>query len=271
MSRVAYPRERKRGTRGRDVAADQRALTRAGFRPWGKTKDGKRRYTATGQFGPKTVEQVKAFQRAHGLTPDGVIGRMTHAALSKPRAANPYGWYSWQESKDMAAVRRAIDAQESVLMSAKKVVDRIVAAALLTVRYRDQIHYTQGPLRMVGVTAGLFPPNFPRYADCSSHYTWLKFQGGAPDPNLRGYDGFGYTGTQEGHGTLYSVSDAPLSAAVFYGYPVGHVATVVRKGFVVSHGSEIGPILVPSWYRRDARFARLHSNVPRPGFRPPRG
>ncbi|MBI1952701.1 MAG: peptidoglycan-binding protein [Candidatus Omnitrophica bacterium] len=35
-----------------------------------------------GKLGPKTKQAVKAFQRANGLTPDGVIGSKTSAALA---------------------------------------------------------------------------------------------------------------------------------------------------------------------------------------------
>jgi hypothetical protein len=36
---------------------------------------------ADGNFGPATENTIKAFQRAHGLTPDGVVGQSTLAAL----------------------------------------------------------------------------------------------------------------------------------------------------------------------------------------------
>lgn len=50
------------GDSGPDVAALQRALTRAG--------DG---VEATGVFGPQTRDEVLAFQQAHGLPADGII------------------------------------------------------------------------------------------------------------------------------------------------------------------------------------------------------
>ena len=43
----------------------------------------KRPGEADGIFGKETVEAVKAFQRLNGLTPDGVVGRMTLARLDE--------------------------------------------------------------------------------------------------------------------------------------------------------------------------------------------
>ena len=34
-----------------------------------------------GEFGPQTRRALMAFQRAHGLTPDGVVGKGTWGAL----------------------------------------------------------------------------------------------------------------------------------------------------------------------------------------------
>ena len=35
-----------------------------------------------GEFGPRTRRALSAFQRAHGLTPDGVVGRSTWGKLA---------------------------------------------------------------------------------------------------------------------------------------------------------------------------------------------
>lgn len=61
------------GSHGPDVAALQRALTLAGF----PCVDDSR-------FGPATLAAVKAFQSAQGLTPDGIAGPKTLAALNGP-------------------------------------------------------------------------------------------------------------------------------------------------------------------------------------------
>lgn len=63
----------KRGSTGTEVAYVQAILMDLGYdlQPYG----------ADGDFGRKTEEAVKAFQRAHGLTPDGIVGPLTYDAL----------------------------------------------------------------------------------------------------------------------------------------------------------------------------------------------
>lgn len=61
----------RRGDRGEAVRAWQATLSRLG---WTLTTDG--------QFGPTTETRTKAFQRAAGLTADGVVGIRTRAAAA---------------------------------------------------------------------------------------------------------------------------------------------------------------------------------------------
>jgi GH25 family lysozyme M1 (1,4-beta-N-acetylmuramidase) len=67
----------RNGSTGPDVLLRQHALNLLGF------KCGK----ADGDFGPKTKAAVKAFQTAHGLGADGVIGTDTDRALDAALAA----------------------------------------------------------------------------------------------------------------------------------------------------------------------------------------
>ena len=63
----------RRGSTGEDVVYVQTRLIELGYdlSPYG----------ADGKFGAKTEEAVKAFQRANGLEPDGIVGKRTYAAL----------------------------------------------------------------------------------------------------------------------------------------------------------------------------------------------
>ena len=69
----------RKGDKGADVKALQEALIAQGFScgSWG----------ADGDFGTATENAVKAYQKAHGLTVDGIAGAKTFAALEQ--AKNP--------------------------------------------------------------------------------------------------------------------------------------------------------------------------------------
>ncbi|MCP3064386.1 peptidoglycan-binding protein [Myxococcus sp. K38C18041901] len=63
------------GTRGSDVTRTQKALAKAGFNPG----------AADGIYGKQTQQAVKAFQKKHGLTQDGIVGNNTGRALFNSR------------------------------------------------------------------------------------------------------------------------------------------------------------------------------------------
>lgn len=60
------------GASGGQVADLQRRLTAAGFNPG----------AVDGSFGPSTLSALQNYQRAHGLTPDGVYGPQTANAFA---------------------------------------------------------------------------------------------------------------------------------------------------------------------------------------------
>lgn len=63
------------GDQGEEVAEIQMILVRLGYD-----------VIADGEFGPSTVEAVKAFQKSKKLTADGLVGAKTYAALTGGRA-----------------------------------------------------------------------------------------------------------------------------------------------------------------------------------------
>ncbi len=71
MAATSGSRLLEHGARGTDVAAAQRELG----------------IHADGDFGPKTEQAVREFQKSHELAADGVIGAQTRAALDKSREA----------------------------------------------------------------------------------------------------------------------------------------------------------------------------------------
>lgn len=64
----------RQGDIGPNVEALQRQLQAKGFDPG----------QVDGQFGPRTEAAVKAFQTAHGLEVDGVVGQLTRGQLTQP-------------------------------------------------------------------------------------------------------------------------------------------------------------------------------------------
>lgn len=82
--------------------------------------------------------------------------------------------------------------------------------------------------------------------DCSGFSTLCYKLAGAPDPNGRGYDGAGFTGTLLAHGRSVARAAALPGDLVFFGPGTAeHVAIVVEAGtdpLLVSHGQERGPL-----------------------------
>src|SRR5699024_4989900 len=95
---------------GTDIAWLQKRLPKVGYDAG----------NVDGLFGPTTLNAVKAFQKAHGLTVDGLVGKKTLAALkvakvvgkapSKPKTPSapkfplPKGWYFGPKSGPKSSV-----------------------------------------------------------------------------------------------------------------------------------------------------------------------
>ena len=73
----------REGAQGRAVHDLQTSLAAMGYRG-----DDSRSLHADSDFGPRTKHAVEAFQRAHGLEPDGIAGPRTLAALSAAQPAH---------------------------------------------------------------------------------------------------------------------------------------------------------------------------------------
>ncbi len=76
---LSSPSLLRTGSRGETVRQLQAFLAGAGYETG----------PADGVFGPLTASAVEAFQRSRGLTPDGVVGSLTRAAIRSVAAALP--------------------------------------------------------------------------------------------------------------------------------------------------------------------------------------
>ncbi len=79
VATLAAPPTLRQGANGPSVVTLQKKLAAAGFNPG----------AADGDFGPKTLAAVKAFQQAKGLAADGIVGPKTWNALNAATAPRP--------------------------------------------------------------------------------------------------------------------------------------------------------------------------------------
>lgn len=133
---------------------------------------------------------------------------------------------------------------------------RLRVAAVHVARNRGAIHYTQRGRRWDFIRNRCRPGHHAYYADCSALSTWLLWTSTA---RVYGIADFvngsswaaGYTGTMVRHGQRIR-RPRLVGDCVFYGgtrWVPGHVATYIGGGYVISHGSEAGPMIVPWAYR----------------------
>lgn len=150
--------------------------------------------------------------------------------------------------------------------------NRVEQAARLALRNKGAVHYTQGSRRWEGIAKKLsaVQGEYPRYCDCSSFASWCLWNGlflpfkVRDTVNGAAWKG-GYTGTMLAHGKqVQHIENVLRGDCVIYGAgrPGKHTAIVVetRHGvpYVISHGSEGGPFLLPYNYRRDVMQIRRY-------------
>lgn len=120
--------------------------------------------------------------------------------------------------------------------------ETIVELALWGVAHEPDIHYRQSrPIDGIDE-----PRKLPLYTDCSGFVTDLYQWAGAPDPNGRGFDGLGYTGTFLTALEHVDAGEIKVGDPIVFGPGGGdHVVVVIETGpdpMVVSHGQEAGPL-----------------------------
>lgn len=244
FARPLYGPDHPKGpTRGVDVVAVKRALARAGFLSW-------RNFDRV--YNRRTVRAVQELQRRAGIQPSGHYGFPTHEALRlSRRQGSDHEWAFDAYGVHLIRKRIKEDAKTELEVAQEAIAD----ACAFWIAHRGEIGYAQiRPFPVVD------PPTIIRRTDCSGFVTTVIYAAGGPDPNGRGYDGFGYTGTLVSRGVRVGVVDLRVGDLVFYGrttnpspaFPVGsptHVAIAIGGGYVASHGSEPGPMKLDADYR----------------------
>jgi cell wall-associated NlpC family hydrolase len=235
------PRSLRAGDSGPDVLALQNALHRA---LGSKAKNNRR-----GSYGSLTVADVHLFKLPwQPEAADGhVFGTTAWAHLAK-----------FLSRQDKALLRKAqeLDAAREAESHKQKIRGAIVAEAYWMLAHAGLYTYRQ----FRPMPPSIRDPIAHDRLDCSSTVTLLYKAGGAVDPNGRGYDGQGYTGTLVSHGASVAVP-APTDLC-FYGNMgngiPSHVAICVEPGWLFSFG-HTPPSKYPVGYRTDYRGARRYS------------
>lgn len=203
---VPRPRLLIQGDQGKDVIAVKRALSHAGYIEWGAFTD---------IYGQYMNTAISNFERDNGITPVGRgYGPKVHQKLEATHVKGDPSKWSFQPY-EINLMR-----QEAALLKAspeQRVRGGIVAAGFYWYANRARIPYSEWrPFDLVK------PPDLPSHPwDCSAYVTNCHYAGGAPDPNGRGYNNQGYTGTLMSQGTRCQLSDLKPGDLVFYGFSSG--------------------------------------------------
>lgn len=246
---------------GPDVVAFKRTVSRLGRWPWKTFDDLYGRGFALGDS-PNVIDSgVAGVQRQEGIQPTGQLGDGVYQALR--RALIPAGKpHAGEYGMDATAIRLLNEAAQALAAPPATIADvraELAAYCRDSLANAGRIHYEQvRPIGCLGVA-----PSSGFTTDCSGHATccfyWPRKVTGVavPDPNHRGYDGYGYTGTLIANPTAtlpYQIGDLAL-----YGpsrSSTSHVVTCYESGDGsssrwLSHGSEEAPYAVELHYRGD--------------------
>src|SRR5262245_15662019 len=248
---VKFPRQIREGMQGKDVKAHKRAISRArpDFYAW---------HDFTDYAGGKFLDAVVKWKKSRGMNNQRMIGRTAHEVLERTHAkGKPDEW-----AFDKAAVKLAYEYWEaSQVPPEDKIRKAICDAGFFWYSHRGEIAYSQARPFQAGK-----PLWIPSRWDCSAYVTNCHFAGGAPDPNGRGYDHYGYTGTLMDNGVrVGSITQLKPGDLIFYGrtpsskpgFPAGsptHVALFVGNGMVLSNGSH--PMGYYRWNYRTVNHLR---------------
>lgn len=213
---VLFSRDIIRGIQGIDVIAHKRAISRArpDLYPWADFSE---------YAGPVFMNAVVRWKKSKGLGSTEILGSRAHEVLERTHAHNkPTEW-----AFDEYAIKLAQEYWAAHHLTKEQTIRRaIIAAAGFWYSHRWNIAYSQYRPMQLGK-----PPWVPYHGDCSAFATMCHYAGGAPDPNGRGYDHLGYTGTLMDRGERVSnVTSLDPGDLIFYGYSSGNNPGPFPKG-----------------------------------------
>ncbi len=201
---VKWTRDIVEGCSGKDVVAHKRAISRAvPLRyPW---------HEFTPYAGSQFIRAVIGFKQSKNMNSIPMLGRTCHEVLERTHAKEKPKEWAFDPPAIALAAAYYQAAHDTPDQQAR---DAIVSAGFFWYEHRTQIAYSQFRPFQLGK-----PTWVPSRWDCSAFVTACHYAGGAPDPNGRGYDHLGYTGTLTDHGL--EVNDITMlkpGDMVFYGH-----------------------------------------------------
>lgn len=190
-----------------------------------------------GVAGPNTCFSFQIAKYKLGYAKDDIKptgGQTLIDYLAKP-ASRPKDYKRRAEARQHTSY---LEFQEPVIRH------KIVTIARWGIANENLIHYSQGR----PIDGNTHPYKLPLYIDCSGFVTLCYHWAGADDPNGRGYDGEGYTGTLMQHMKhITHEMVKPGDVVVWGSYPGHHTAIVLSESanpWLASHGREAGPVEV---------------------------
>lgn len=208
---VPFSRTMREGMHGDDVKAVKRAISRwdPNVYAWHEFNDyaGPFLIKAFVEFKTRNFSQIGNKTEAFGERPWNLLE-------TKHAEGKPGEW-----AFDARAIQLARDFYNDFTTTPEeRTRNAMVAAGFFWYAHKWGISYSQMRPMAMGK-----PPYVPPRWDCSGFVTNCFYAGGAPDPNGRGYDGQGYTGTLMGRGTVVgSITDLSPGDLIFYGYSSGN-------------------------------------------------
>ena len=222
------------GSTSKRVSACKMALIAAKVR---------KRHSGVGRFyGRVMVADVRRFQRAYKLPAHGRIDRATFLKLRPHFSAQARGL--WNAGFALSRY------------------ERIASYGLRCYQARARIHYgiahrmwnVRHKVRWQGAATPIMP-----WDDCSSFATDLLYTCGFPDPNGRGYDGYGYSGTMYTHGRKVTSGFRGGDCSLYGAQGVKHATVWISPRHMLSHGCEAGPLMYSiAAYRGDYAGTRRY-------------